>query len=442
MPYVRGVVRDENGNLAARTVRLYERATGKLLGEKTSDAATGEYLFYVDTASEAYRVVLDDATVTPILNDLGARVLPGTPAAFLPPWESGAVDGVFEYAARVFVPEAEPASISVVGGQYTPLNTSKWDTAVLAPNGKIYSAPRESAFGVLVMDLATEESYTIALGAVAGTSLWMHAALGLDGKVYAPPFSADSVLIIDPATDAVSFSPAVPRPQEAAQRGGVFAPDGRLYSPPYKDDYILSYDPAAQRFYAFGNEIAASTDYRYNGFSLAPNKKMYAAPNRASSILEFDPVSKRVATFGDLSTATNKWTKAAVAPNGALYAAPYSPGNPVLKFDPVSGTVTTIAAPNAAWSTPVLGPNGKLYAAPYQDTTFFLEIDPMTDTLREFGYFDDSSTTAYFYKSGVMSPSGDIFFVPSRASRYLKLSFSKSPAEPLSYDFLCSIYIA
>lgn len=72
---VSGVIYDDTNTECARTVRLYARGGGRLLGETTSDAGTGEYELAAPD-EEVQRVVLDDDSGT-LYNDLIDRVLPG-----------------------------------------------------------------------------------------------------------------------------------------------------------------------------------------------------------------------------------------------------------------------------------------------------------------------------------------------------------------------------
>lgn len=71
---VSGLVK-QDGVAAARTVRLYQRDTGALLGTTTSNAITGAYSFTTAFNSEVQVVCLDDFTGT-IYNDQIARVTP------------------------------------------------------------------------------------------------------------------------------------------------------------------------------------------------------------------------------------------------------------------------------------------------------------------------------------------------------------------------------
>jgi hypothetical protein len=72
---VEGVIYDDTNAVCARVVRVYSRADGRLVGEMTSDAGTGEYSLAAPD-EEVQRLVLDDDAGT-LYNDLIDRVLPG-----------------------------------------------------------------------------------------------------------------------------------------------------------------------------------------------------------------------------------------------------------------------------------------------------------------------------------------------------------------------------
>lgn len=72
---VSGTVYDENGAVAARTVRAYRRDTGVLVANTTSDGS-GVYSFYTPTTDEVTVLALDDATSGTIFNDVCERVIP------------------------------------------------------------------------------------------------------------------------------------------------------------------------------------------------------------------------------------------------------------------------------------------------------------------------------------------------------------------------------
>ncbi len=75
MGQVSGTVRDDTGALCARTVRIYRRDTGALIGSTTSDASLGTYTINCPTLDEVQRIVLDDSGGT-LYNDIIDRVIP------------------------------------------------------------------------------------------------------------------------------------------------------------------------------------------------------------------------------------------------------------------------------------------------------------------------------------------------------------------------------
>lgn len=72
---VSGVIYDDTGTECARTVRLYDRETGELIGETTSDAGDGTYSIASPDIAEVQRIALDDSAGT-LYNDLIDRVIP------------------------------------------------------------------------------------------------------------------------------------------------------------------------------------------------------------------------------------------------------------------------------------------------------------------------------------------------------------------------------
>lgn len=72
---VSGVVRDDAGDPAERTVRVYARSTGALLEEVLSDPVTGAYSVVTASAGEVQVVVLDDSAGE-LYNDIIMRVVP------------------------------------------------------------------------------------------------------------------------------------------------------------------------------------------------------------------------------------------------------------------------------------------------------------------------------------------------------------------------------
>ena len=75
MPAISGFVKDINNNPVPRTIRVYRRDTGVLLGETQTSAVTGAYSLTDAYAGEVQVVMLDDAAGS-IENDQILRTTP------------------------------------------------------------------------------------------------------------------------------------------------------------------------------------------------------------------------------------------------------------------------------------------------------------------------------------------------------------------------------
>lgn len=80
LPTITGVVSDDTGANAARTVRLYKRSDGSLVASTTSNGTTGVYTFNTGLPvipTEHYVVCLDDASGTQYNALILDKVVPG-----------------------------------------------------------------------------------------------------------------------------------------------------------------------------------------------------------------------------------------------------------------------------------------------------------------------------------------------------------------------------
>lgn len=75
MATVGGTILDTNSSPAVRTLRVYRRDTGALLGETTSNASTGAWSLTVTYTGEVQVVMLDDVLGT-LENDQILRTTP------------------------------------------------------------------------------------------------------------------------------------------------------------------------------------------------------------------------------------------------------------------------------------------------------------------------------------------------------------------------------
>jgi streptogramin lyase len=133
---------------------------------------------------------------------------------------------------NILVIDPSTGSISFIE---TPLEGADGDNdelygGVLAPNGKIYCAPRNCS-QILVVDVYAAEPVvsTIPKPLDAGSNQWSFGCLGSDSCVYFAPRSATKILKVDPATDTVTtvgdLSPQVNNRTFSA----TLAPDNKIY---------------------------------------------------------------------------------------------------------------------------------------------------------------------------------------------------------------------
>ena len=121
--------------------------------------------------------------------------------------------------------------------------SDKWCGGVLAGNGKIYGIPYDAST-VLVIDPLTSSMDSTTLVVAQGHSKWVGGVLGPNGKVYGIPLEADAVLIIDPISHAVDTT-SILKPGSGYYEFGVMLPTGQLFAiPSYGADSVLVVDVA------------------------------------------------------------------------------------------------------------------------------------------------------------------------------------------------------
>ena len=305
----------------------------------------------------------------------------------------------------------------------------KWNSGVLAPNGKIYAIPYNSSS---VLEIDPETKTTSTFGSVSGSDKWNGGVLAPNGKVYGIPRNSETVLEIDPLTRTTNrFGNVEISSSGVSYVGGVLAPNGKIYAIPFNSTSILKIDPETLDVSTFGR---VSGSEKWCGGVVAPNGKIYAIPYSSSSVLEIDPETDSVVLFGSLS-GSSKWDGGVLAPNGKIYGIPRS-SSKVLEIDPLTRSVSTfgsISSSGAKWSGGVLAPNGKIYAIP-RDSATILEIDPLTRSVSTFGGISSSSSK---WRGGVLSANGNIYSIPSSSATIMEISFDWS-GNPFSAEICTS----
>jgi len=206
-------------------------------------------------------------------------------------------------------------------------DTSKYLDIALAPNGKLYCAPRD-ATNVLIIDPATNTADTTTITGITGTSKYRGIALAPNGKLYCAPYDVTNVLIIDPATNTADTTTIAGLTSTLKYQGIALAPNGKLYCAPRDATNVLIIDPATNTADTTTIAGLSSDTDKYLGIALAPNGKLYCAPFNATNVLIIDPATNTADTTTITGiTGTSKYLGIALAPNGKLYCAPFNATN-------------------------------------------------------------------------------------------------------------------
>lgn len=206
--------------------------------------------------------------------------------------------------------------------------------AVVAPNNKIYFIPEDSytdgsgltyyweynpgATGIGVTGGLTSFGGT----AAGGIGLFRGGVLAPNGYIYTIPRQAGYVSKINTQTLAITTfgQGSFPGPGgPVLWRGGVLAGNGKIYCVPNAAQNVLEIDPSNDTVSTFGTFASGGAKW-YTG-SLAPNGKIYCFPESSTSVLEIDPNSRTTREYGSLA-GTSKWGGGVLHPNGYMYAAP------------------------------------------------------------------------------------------------------------------------
>lgn len=254
-------------------------------------------------------------------------------------------------------------------------------------------------------------AFNLDMIAVGTTSLgYWGGVLAPNGKVYAIPHSATTVIEFDPINrTATSFGSLSATSSKWA--GGVLAPDGKIYCAPRLMTTVLEIDPVKRTTVEY-----AHVGGTYNGAIMGMNGKVYFMPYTTTSgdVMEFDPMTKQMKTFGNVGTTI--FNGGVLAPNGKIICIPYS-ADQFGVIDTENLTIRTVTsdssgASNSRYGGGVLAPNGKIYCIPFNGQEI-LVIDPVTEQSYTFGSL--SSGTGK-WQGGFLGPDGNIYGVPYGAN--------------------------
>ena len=290
------------------------------------------------------------------------------------------------------------------------------------------------------------------------------------GKLYAvPSYGCNSTLVVDPITgttasfviDGLPSSVANIPYSSAGFCGVAWAPNtGKLYAPPYNANFLLIIDPLTNAtdtttLHNVGIAGRGNAVVNWAGIVYCPlTQKLYAAPRfNATAVLVIDPMTNTTDTTTlpvSTQSGINVYNGIAFASNtGKLYCAPCpnAPTNTggVLVIDPVANTTdtNTILWSQVGTDTPLVGGHwqgiiyvdivGKLFCAPATSASVLI-IDPSTNTT-DVSAVDTGFLTGGKYWGIAFSPvTQKLYCAPEYASQVLIVDPLTNHTSMLNYD--------
>ena len=293
---------------------------------------------------------------------------------------------MFAQASYVIILDPESAAqstVTLLNGR--GLGIAAAEGVVLAPNGRIYGFDQGLAAGtaVVVFDPSNNSSTTIGF---PGLNLDHEAGiLAPNGKIYCiPADTATAVMRIDP--DAMTVTTlgnmligGIPGTKQNYQ-GGVLAPNGKIYCVPDGATALVIIDPATdtitQKTY-----VNLIPNINRGNPRLAPNGKIYAfSASTTASHAIIDPINDTVTTINVQSPSTASFFTGILAPNGKFYfilTGSATVNSHFIIFDPETNTQSTFFSSSISPNTNAYGgcqltPSGKIVFTPYNATSYLV----------------------------------------------------------------------
>lgn len=333
---------------------------------------------------------------------------------------NGVQPSQFLVEPRPYFPAKSVVSLFPYAGAATGVN---YAGGVLAPNGKIYCAPRD-VNTVLVIDPRDNSSYTIPLPGepvYQGVAKYNGAVLAPNKKMYCITRTSGNVLVVDTETDRMEVITGFPT-QNQRNYGGVLV-GTKIYCGPLNSPNVMIIDTETNTVDTTSIILSPYPGtLLVQGLIAGPNYKLYTVPANSDVIFVVDPSTNTVTQIPTGLAGSLKFAVGALAPNGNIYCLPGS-ANYILVIEPATNTFRQIlvgafpASASEKWIGAVLGLDGKIYGIPYSATTVCV-LDPQTETVS----FIDLPAGANNYAGGVLAPNGTIYCVPRAATRVLQIS--------------------
>lgn len=255
----------------------------------------------------------------------------------------------------------------------------------------IYCPPSNAEFVLKVSLDGSDRVEEIGPPLTEGQNKWYGGIVGVDGCVYAPPYTAKGVLRVNPENDSVEVLGDFPV-GEWKWHGGLLAKStGVIYAFPAHSNEVLCIDTNVRPKDWDGEEIVDETwrvstipikrhandtdapdlQYKWLGGAYGADGCIYGMPSDATTILRIDPIKKEATTFGKVSSDINKWQGGVLSQiDKCVYAVP-ADNSTVLRIDTDPDTPLSIDYVGSGfqdiddkWQGGFIGRDQKIYAIP------------------------------------------------------------------------------
>jgi DNA-binding beta-propeller fold protein YncE len=223
---------------------------------------------------------------------------------------------------------------------------NKWYGGITGKDNAVYGVPYRSC-AVLRIDCNTDTAKLVGPDYGCAFFNW-HGGVQVNGKIYAHPSHADTVLVIDTNPETAGEDLCTELPIQRAEYdtdtkktykwlGGNVGADGNIYCPACDTSSVLRIDITTDTCTTFGSTSTLLNKYQGGVYS-ARDKCIYAIPASGLHVLRIatDPEiegEKPIQLIGELPASKDKWQGGHVGKDGCLYFIPEN-GYRVLKVTP------------------------------------------------------------------------------------------------------------
>jgi hypothetical protein len=277
----------------------------------------------------------------------------------------------------------------------------KFEDTVVTQDGLIVTVPsRLSKFTIFADEtLTSHENIDLTLDSYVNGNIFGAAVVSsINNRVYCAPHDYNKFVALDTKFKYYSQYDTIYETQSKLYRGLVEdgGGSGLMYAIPWSATKIAIIDPFATKktdvivymddLYIEGEEKEAQW---WGGVYSSMKKVIYAAPYDAETILVIRPEDSswtELQPAGLNFTQKEKWSKGCLGPDQRIYFAPWN-RDTILVIDPRDESVLEIPVPVLGpekFSNIILGENNNLYLVPYGHRSF-LEFNVRTGRFSSYG---------------------------------------------------------